>query len=364
MVSSYGTWSVNCGYADPPWPQGTNFTVYIDGCCGHSGWSGFVNGTVSGLENNMGNIVVYPNKPPNQPLTPTGKQGVHVDEVAFYYTKAHDPNFLNKIKYRFNWDSEGVGDVSNFTPYEQSGVFVYKSHSWEEPGVYVVKAQAWDEYGAESEWSEGLVVTVTGDNTPPEKPVITGPTIGNPDEILNFEVFGEDFENDNLSFLIDWGNNDSSDWIGPFSSGTNINIENSWDESGIYSIRVKSKDTYDSESQWSELLILTIGIAEIEIIDVIGGLNNVEIIIKNIGLLSAYNITYDIIFEGGLILLGRQSTGNLSILNVNEENAIYSNNLFGLGKSIIKIEINCIDAIQVLKEMSCLIFLNYILILN
>ena len=62
-----GVWQVDCGSPGPGWPDGTDFTVFINGTGNHTGWLGSATGTVIFSEYyvNMGNIVVYPgNYPP------------------------------------------------------------------------------------------------------------------------------------------------------------------------------------------------------------------------------------------------------------------------------------------------------------
>jgi len=56
-----------------------------------------------------------------------------------------------------------------------------------------------------------------------------------------------------MIYFIVWGDNTSTEWIGPYPSREIITLNHSWLEKGNYSIRVKAKDIYGAESEWSTL---------------------------------------------------------------------------------------------------------------
>lgn len=85
------------------------------------------------------------------------------------------------------------------------------------------------------------------EQVPPE---ITG-TGGPPGVELEFTFVTNDPEGDDIWILIDWGDETSEDWRGPYESGEEVNISHSWEEEGIYSIRAKSMDIWE-DSMWSE----------------------------------------------------------------------------------------------------------------
>ncbi|RLF44681.1 MAG: hypothetical protein DRN29_08030, partial [Thermoplasmata archaeon] len=43
-------------------------------------------------------------------------------------------------------------------------------------------------------------------------------------------------------------------WLGPYKSGEKIVISHSWNRRGSYEVRVKAKDIYGRESEWSDPL--------------------------------------------------------------------------------------------------------------
>jgi hypothetical protein len=66
-----------------------------------------------------------------------------------------------------------------------------------------------------------------------------------------------DADGDMIYYLWDWGDGNFSEWLGPFASNLTATAQHSWSVKGTYSIRVKAKDVYDTESNWSEPLAVT-----------------------------------------------------------------------------------------------------------
>ena len=92
-------------------------------------------------------------------------------------------------------------------------------------------------------------------NTPPNKPDIDGPTSGKPGEEQEFIFSAIDPHEDNISYIIDWGDDSGEVTLGPFPSGDVQTVSHTWNEKGIYTIRVKGKDIFGAESDWSILEI-------------------------------------------------------------------------------------------------------------
>lgn len=97
------------------------------------------------------------NNPPEKPGKPIGPSSGKVGATCEYATFSTDPNG-DKIYYMFDW---GDGNRSEWIgPYE-SGEIISVSHMWEKEGNYTVRVIAKDEYGAQSQWSDSLSVSVT-----------------------------------------------------------------------------------------------------------------------------------------------------------------------------------------------------------
>ena len=66
-----------------------------------------------------------------------------------------------------------------------------------------------------------------------------------------------DPQNDQVYFMFDWGDTSNSSWIGPYTSGETINSSHSWTRKGNYNIKVKARDIYGHQSDWSDPLSVT-----------------------------------------------------------------------------------------------------------
>ncbi|RLF41318.1 MAG: hypothetical protein DRN12_03515, partial [Thermoplasmata archaeon] len=109
------------------------------------------------------------------------------------------------------------------------------------------------------EGSLGINISITNKeplpNDPPEKPTITGPTQGKPGEELEYNIKTTDPDGDDVYYYIDWGDNTTSDWIGPYKSGEKVTVSHTWDAEGYYIIKVKAKDPDGEESDWQWLKV-------------------------------------------------------------------------------------------------------------
>jgi len=90
-------------------------------------------------------------------------------------------------------------------------------------------------------------------NTPPEKPTITGKSSGRPDKEYQYIFVSTDPENDYIEYCIDWGDDTAEVWIDPNPSGFEVSTTHIWLEQGNYTIKAKAKDTYGAESEWAIL---------------------------------------------------------------------------------------------------------------
>ena len=90
-------------------------------------------------------------------------------------------------------------------------------------------------------------------NEAPDTPFITGPTTGQVGTAYNYTVRSTDADGDDIWYFIEWGDNQTEEWIGPYASGEEVKISHTWDEEDTYTIRAKAKDIYDEESGWGTL---------------------------------------------------------------------------------------------------------------
>ncbi len=86
----------------------------------------------------------------------------------------------------------------------------------------------------------------------PDPPIISGPIAAGLEIDLDFTAVASDPEEDQLYYLWNWGDGNSSEWLGPYESGENMTTNYSWINEGEYQIKVKVKDATGNESEWSE----------------------------------------------------------------------------------------------------------------
>jgi len=198
-----------------------------------------------------GVINVEAGDPPLTPTTPNGQNSGKVGLEYTYSTVTTDPN-EDQIYYMFNW---GDGSYSDWIGPYNSGQTGYGSHIWNKSGSFEISAKAKDTFGAESAWSESLIVII--ENNPPVTPTITGQTSGKSGIEYTYVIEqAVDPEEHDLYAYWDWGDNNDSGWIGPYNSGEEINATHTWNARGNFTIKVKLKDIYEAESDWATLEVI------------------------------------------------------------------------------------------------------------
>jgi hypothetical protein len=83
--------------------------------------------------------------------------------------------------------------------------------------------------------------------TPNGNPIISGPGVGRIGVSYNFTIFITDPDGDDLFYLWEWGDGDSSGWLGPYASGQPVVASHAWSKEGTYTILVRAKDPYGVE---------------------------------------------------------------------------------------------------------------------
>ena len=103
----------------------------------------------------------------------------------------------------------------------------------------------------------GAVSITVQANAPPAKPQRpTGPTSGKANVEYTFNATTTDPNSHQVYYQWDWGDGTTSNWLGPFDSGDLTQATHSWGK-GSFSIKVKAKDSYGAETEWSEPLAIT-----------------------------------------------------------------------------------------------------------
>ena len=97
------------------------------------------------------------------------------------------------------------------------------------------------------------------ENIPPEKPYnLNGPVKGSPEETYTYSVETNDLNGNAVYYWFDWDDGKNSGWLGPYESGEVAETQYSWEYKGVYEIKVKAKDDFSLEGDWSDPLVVTI----------------------------------------------------------------------------------------------------------
>jgi len=99
----------------------------------------------------------------------------------------------------FNSENMGVGAKWNYT-FNQSGSFPY--HCAIHPSML------------------GIVIVTGGENFPPNKPTLDGPSSVKTGIAIRYTAVTTDPEGDNIQYYFDWGDGTNTGWLSEVASGT------------------------------------------------------------------------------------------------------------------------------------------------
>ncbi|UCC44033.1 MAG: hypothetical protein JSU65_13120, partial [Candidatus Zixiibacteriota bacterium] len=118
----------------------------------------------------------------------------------------------------------------------------------------------------EVDWIGPYVIEITvmiGNNVvlnegPAIPPAPLGDSIVSNGISTDFKVLTVDPEGDDLYYQFDWGDSTTSDWLGPFLAGDTCQMSHSWPDLGSYEVRVRARDYYQGETDWSSPLTVEV----------------------------------------------------------------------------------------------------------
>jgi hypothetical protein len=151
-----------------------------------------------------------------------------------------------------------------FTTHVTSGEYTQgAAHQWSLREMYVnnlwyyLKFEMF-EWGALWGNPDLTMGTVSTSNPPNQPDTPTGPTKGSLNREYTFSTRATDPDGDQIYYKWDWGDGQSSDWLGPYTSGLTVQASHTWTQLGTYELKVKAKDINEATSDWSEPLTITI----------------------------------------------------------------------------------------------------------
>jgi len=253
------------------------------------------------------------------------------------------------------WD----GNANGYPTVTEDNVMVIAvvfNDDWHQGYAHPPSGNPFDAYYVD----EATAATPNG-NMPPYKPSTpSGPTSGIAGVEYTYTSSTTDPDGDDVYYLFDWGDGTDTGWLGPYNSGDDVEASHAWIEERSYNVRVKAKDVHDVESRWSDPLTVCLG-SGLEIGDITGGLFKISAVIKNIGGVDATKVNWNITLDGGIILMGKETTGMIVSIPAEDEKTISSSLIFGFGKTIITVTAECAEGSSDTKTKDDFVFLFFIL---
>lgn len=94
--------------------------------------------------------------PPDKPSRPSGLKLIKINKTYKYSSSATDPDG-DQVSLLFDWDD---GTYSGWLGPFDSGERVTARHKWTEKGIYEIRVKAKDIHGAQSDWSDPLLISM------------------------------------------------------------------------------------------------------------------------------------------------------------------------------------------------------------
>jgi hypothetical protein len=171
---------------------------------------------------------------------------------------------------------------------------------------------------------------------PPSTPQAPdGPNSGSASVEYTYTASSIDPEGDQILYMFDWGDGNSSGWIGPFDSGKVASASHSWTQEGTYEIKVKARDVLGARSNWSEPTSVYMGVPLLTLSRISGGFGFLHIDVDNIGIVNASSIPWNVSikrqlysYPAGFI---KDFNGTIETLLAGESTRLNCGFLYGFG---------------------------------
>ena len=111
-------------------------------------------------------------------------------------------------------------------------------------------------FSIDTSWDDFLKVFLgIANNNAPNNPIINGPQNGKTGEEYTYTFVTSDPESDQIYYLVNWGDEIESGWLGPYNSAEEITLSHIWNDQDTYLIQVKARDVKGAESDWETLSV-------------------------------------------------------------------------------------------------------------
>lgn len=177
----------------------------------------------------------------------------HKGAFAFWgattYSYWDEDDILEKSMFKAWWENniEDIGGMTNMGLY-----YLYQHYGGGGMSKYY-----FEEYNVLGDSS--VKIWRNNPSNPPEIPdKPTGPDHGVINKEYSFSSTTTEPDGDQVYYMFSWGDSTYSEWLGPYNSGETVTATHSWSEFGTYDIKVKAKDVYEVQSDWSEPLTMSI----------------------------------------------------------------------------------------------------------
>ena len=86
-------------------------------------------------------------------------------------------------------------------------------------------------------------------------------------------------------YYIDWGDGQTTVWVGPYNSGAIATVSHQWTEEGTYTVQAKAKDTQGIESGWTTLEVtMPVSVEKYQATQLHGFFEHINMLLENLGL--------------------------------------------------------------------------------
>ena len=169
---------------------------------------------------------------------------------------------------------------------------------------------------------------------------------------------------DDIYYVVDWGDDTYSWWLGPYSSGKIVTAKHLWKKPGDYEVRVKARDdNSSSETEWSDPYVFNVEDGPfLEFGKFSSGFLKMKVELKNTGGIDAEDIKWSIESKEGLVFIGAESSGKISELSHGKNVVISSNMIFGVGQATFKIKAEISNGPSISKTVNAFLVPFFVMV--